>query len=96
MGGQTDGVDLVGGGERLKPLVLNMEHGDVVGNELTVQFSSGNVIVRVSNDLLDLEDTRTTLYVVPPQCRCWCPPHSTNCVAVNKQISVILKSEGVI
>ena len=33
-----------------------MEHGDVVGNELTVQFSSGNVIVRVSDDLLDLED----------------------------------------
>ena len=56
MGGQTDGVDLVASGERLKPLVLNMEHGDVVGNELTVQFSSGNVIVRVSDDLLDLED----------------------------------------
>ena len=24
------------------------------------------------------------------------PPHNTTCVAVNKQISVILKSEGVI
>ena len=44
------------GRERLKIIIINMNHCDVVGHKLGVLFSSRNVKLRVSDDLLDLED----------------------------------------
>ena len=44
------------GRERLKIIIIHMNHCDVVGHKLGVLFSSRNVELRVSDDLLDLED----------------------------------------
>ena len=49
--GQTGREYVVEGGECLKIIIFNLEHGDVISNKLTVLFSSRYSEVRVSDDL---------------------------------------------
>ena len=56
MSWETGGVDLVSGGERLKLLISDLDHGNVSGYKLTILFTTRYSEVRVSDDLLHRQD----------------------------------------
>ena len=56
MSWETGGVDLVSGGERLKPLISDLDHGNVSRHKLTILFTTRYSEVRVSDDLLHRQD----------------------------------------
>ena len=60
---ETGGVDLVSDGERLKPLISDLDHGNVSSHKLTVLFTTRYSEVRVSDDLLQRQDHVVLLLV---------------------------------